>query len=104
MPNTPILTQTQERELNRITSEPETNKVDVTVSITMSKSFTINADEMDANDDRKLMTAFDTQHYSIEQIQSILEEYNKKKSIDNVQMKIKDLSGWNVDEKCIVLE
>lgn len=104
MPNTPILTQTQERELNRITLKPETNKVDVTVSITMSKSFTINADEMDVNDDRKLMTAFDTQHYSIEQIQSILEEYNKKKSIDNVQMKIKDLSGWNVDEKCIVLE
>ena len=59
---------------------------------------------MDENDDNKLLTAFDSQKYSPEQIRAILEEYKHRKSINNFQTKLNDLSGWVVDDKCINLE
>lgn len=101
--NTPTLTQSEE---NRAPWNDKENKVkvDVTVSITMSKHLTIEVDVTDIDDDNKLMTAFDSQKYSPEQISAILNEYSHRKVINNIQTKLKDLSGWNVDEKCIVKE
>ena len=41
MSNTPTLMQSEERRLNELNSEPKKIKVDITVSITMSKTTTI---------------------------------------------------------------
>ena len=91
--------QSEERSLNELNSEPKKIK-----SITMSKTTTIEISEGDENDDNKLLTAFDSQKYSPEQIRAILEEYKHRKSINNFQTKLNDLSGWVVDDKCINLE
>lgn len=55
MSNTPTLMQSEERSLNELNSEPKKIKVDVTVSITMSKTTTIEISEGDENDDNKLL-------------------------------------------------
>ena len=55
MSNTPILMQSEERRLNELNSEPKKIKVDITVSITMSKTTTIEISEGDENDDKKLL-------------------------------------------------
>lgn len=47
MSNTPTLMQSEERSLNELNSEPKKIKVDVTVSITMSKTTTIEISEGD---------------------------------------------------------
>ena len=104
MSNTPTLMQSEEKRLNELNSEPKKIKVDVTVSITMSKSTTIEINEGDENDENKLITAFDSQKYSPEQIRAILEEYKHSKSINNMQTKLNDLSDWIIDDKCINLE
>lgn len=104
MSNTPILMHSEEKRLNELNSEPKKIKVDVTVSITMSKSTTIEINEGDENDENKLITAFDSQKYSPEQIRAILEEYKHRKSINNFQTKLNDLSDWVIDDKCINLE
>ena len=104
MSNTPKLMQSEEKRLNELNSEPKKIKIDVTVSITMSKSTTIEINEGDENDENKLITAFDSQKYSPEQIRAILEEYKHRKSINNLQTKLNDLSDWVIDDKCINLE
>ena len=104
MSNTPTLMQSEEKRLNELNSEPKKIKVDVTVSITMSKSTTIEINEGDENDENKLITAFDSQKYSPEQIRAILEEYKHRKSINNFQTKLNDLSDWIIDDKYINLE
>ena len=104
MSNTPTLMQSEERRLNELNSELKKIQVEVTVSITMSKTTTIEINEGEENDDNKLLTAFDSQKYSPEQIRAILEEYKHRKSINNFQTKLNDLSGWVVDDKCVNLE
>ena len=104
MSNIPTLMQSEEKRLNELNSELKKIKVDVTVSITMSKSTTIEINEGDENDENKLITAFDSQKYSPEQIRAILEEYKHRKSINNFQTKLNDLSDWIIDDKCINLE
>lgn len=104
MGNTPTLMQSEERRLKELNSEPKRIKVDVTVSITMSKTTAVEINEGEENDDNKLLTAFDSQKYSPEQIRAVLEEYKHRKSINNFQAKLNDLSGWTVDDKCVNLE
>ena len=102
--NTPTLTQIEEETLNNSNAEPKEIKATITVSITMSKTMTVTINEGDENDDIKLLHAFDMQKYSPEQAKSFLEEYKHRKTINNIQTKINDLSGWTIDDKCAVLD
>lgn len=101
--NTPTLMQSEEKEAPWNQEEKEIT-VEATVSITMSKTVKLTISKGDEDDDRKLMSDFDTQYYSPEQMKAFLEEYKKRKNIKNIQAKINDLSDWVVDEKCITLE
>lgn len=81
----------------------ETKQVEVKVEITLSKTVKINIYEGDEIDKNKLMTAFDSQRYSPEQLGSFLDEYLHRRSIGNIQNKRRDLSGWQVINKDINL-
>lgn len=101
--NAPTLMQSEEREAPWNQDEKEIT-VEATVSITISKTVKLCVNKGEEEDDRKLMTAFDTQKYSPEQMVTFLEEYKHRKTINNLQTKINDLSDWVIDEKCITLE
>lgn len=76
-----------------------TNEIEVTVSITLSKQFTLNCSE---NDDLK--EAIKEAKYLPQEAYQLLKDYLKTKSITNVKTKIKDLEGWNVDDFEVIPE
>lgn len=78
-------------------------KVNVTVDIVMTKTMCVIVDEGDEKDNTKLLHAFDTQKYSPEQANAFLNEFKHRKTINNIQNKINDLSGWFVKDKSIKL-
>lgn len=101
-------------------TDPTPKEVEVTVSITLSKTMRVfTTDYMvydygkdeDGNPDTEvdfsecnLEAEVKEQHYLPDEAGDILGELNNIGHIDNLKSKIRDLSGWTVDDFAVIME
>lgn len=113
--NYPIGSDTENAPWNREDNPPK--EVEVTVSITMSKTFKVDVDDytMIEDDDGSytpdfsecnLYKALEEQVYLPNEIGDIIENDLEYNNISKSKYKdiIKDLKGWNVDDSEVILE